>query len=203
MEGLAQSPATLALLIANVIVSLAGFASRQIFDDNVFWIGPMKHDKQWYRALSSGFLHVNPPHLFLNMYVLIMFGIVLERWIGLQGFLLIYFAALFGGSLWSYKDNRHNMEYRAAGASGATSGIVCAFCLYAPFSELGFFGVRMPAIVFAVGYIGISYYLSKRKGGIIGHDAHLGGALAGLAMGAFLHPEALGNLMHQITGLLG
>ncbi len=201
MDGLAQSPATMALLMANIIVSLAGFASRQIYEENIFWIGPMKQDKQWYRALSSGFIHVNPPHLFLNMYVLVMFGIVLERWVGLQGFLLIYFAALFGGSLWSYKDNRDNLNYRAAGASGATSGIVCAFCLYAPFAELRFFGAPMPAIVFAAGYIGISYALARRGGGMIGHDAHLGGALAGLAMATYLHPEAIGLLMDQLGRL--
>ena len=200
MEDLAQNPATMALLMANLIVSFAGFASRQIFDDNVFWIGPMRQDKQYYRALSSGFLHVNPPHLILNMYVLVMFGVVLESWIGIQGFLLVYFAALLGGSLWSYKDNKDNPDYRAAGASGATSGIVCAFCLYAPFAQLSFFGVPMPALVFAVGYIGLSYYFSRRGGGLIGHDAHLGGALAGIAMAIFIRPDSVGNLLDQLAG---
>jgi len=203
MEGLAQSPATMALLLANLIVTMAGFANKQIFDENVFWIGPMREQKQWYRALSSGFLHINPPHFILNMYALIMFGVVLEAALGIRAFLLIYFAALLGGSVWSYKDNRNNYEYRAAGASGAISGVVAAYCLYAPMAELKIFGFPMPAFIFAAGFIGLSYYLSKQKGGIIGHSAHLGGAIIGIAMAAFVRPNSLGNFMNQMTGLLG
>jgi len=204
MEALALAPATMALIAANIMVSLSGFSNKEMFDQNVFWIAPIRVKNQWYRFISSGFLHVNPPHLFINMYVLYIFGEILEIGLGMVPFLLIYFASLLGGSAWAYFDNRENPEYRAAGASGATSGLVTAFSLFLPFEVLLlFFVIPMPAILLSAGFIAVSYYLSKKQGGLIAHGAHLGGALAGLATAIAIRPDAVGRLFEQITGFLG
>lgn len=200
MDVLALAPATLALLAANIIVSIAGFNSDDIKNQNLFWIGPMRQQNQWHRMISSGFLHANPSHLFMNMFVLFSFGMVLERNLGLSSFLIIYFASLLGGSVFSYFANRNNMNYRALGASGATSGLLAAYSLFYPFQMLAF--PPVPAIIFTIGFIGISYVLAKRPGSIIGHDAHLGGAVVGFLVAVLLYPSALGRLGEQVTGFL-
>jgi len=211
MEALTSAPATMALLAANIIVSLIGFSNREMFEQNAFWIAPIRQGKQWYRFVTAGFLHVNQLHLIINMYVLYSFGTLLEsKVLGTQGFLLVYFASLLGGSAWEYVTKKDQPNYRAVGASGATSGTILAFSLFFPFATLLlFFVIPMPAIVLAIGFIGVSYYLSGKQGvsgkqgGMIAHGAHLGGALAGLAVAIALRPEALGRLFEQITGLLG
>lgn len=201
MEILALAPATLALLAANIIVSLIGFGSEDMKNQNLFWIGPMRQQNQWHRMITSGFLHGNPSHLFINMFVLFSFGMKLEGYLGLTSFLIIYFASLLGGSAFAFFSNRNNMNYRALGASGATSGLLTAYSLHFPFEMLVF--PPVPAIVFTIGYIWISYVLSKRPGSIIGHDAHLGGAVVGFLVAVILNPGALGQLGAQVTGFLG
>jgi len=201
MEALALAPATLALLAANIIVSLAGFGSDEIKNQNIFWIGPMRQQNQWYRMISSGFLHGNPSHLAMNMFVLFSFGVTLETYLGLSAFLIIYFVSLLAGSVFSYYSNRNNLNYRALGASGATSGLLTAYSLHFPFHMLAL--PPVPAIVFTIGFIGISYHLAQKPGSIIGHDAHLGGAVAGFVTAIALHPEAVQRLGHQISELLG
>ena len=199
MEAIA--PATLALLAANIIVSFAGFSSNELKNQNIFWIGPMRQQGQWYRMISSGFLHANTSHLAMNMFVLFSFGLTLERYLGLGAFLIIYFASLLGGSVFSYFSHRNNMNYRALGASGATSGLLTAYSLHFPFNMLAF--PPVPAIVFTIGFIAVSYHLAKKPDSIIGHDAHLGGAVAGFVTAIILNPGAVEKLGHQFSGLLG
>jgi len=201
METLGVAPATFALLLANIVVSMAGFVNEDIKNQNLFWIGPMRQNQQWHRMLTSGFLHADTSHLFMNMFVLFSFGLTLEGHIGLVPFLLVYFASLMGGSVFSYFSNRNNMNYRALGASGATSGLLTAYSLHFPFNMLLF--PPVPAIVFTIGFIWISYALAKRPGSIIGHDAHLGGAVTGFVVAIILNPGAVEKLGHQVSGLLG
>ena len=83
-------------------------------------------------------------------------------------------------------------NYRALGASGAVSGVTTATAVFAPFVQiLVFFALPMPLIVFALCYIVWSAWASRsniRDG--IGHGAHLGGALAGIAIVCIFWPEA-------------
>jgi len=159
MEALTSAPATMALLAANIIVSLIGFSNREMFEQNAFWIAPIRQGKQWYRFVTAGFLHVNQLHLIINMYVLYSFGTLLEsKVLGTQGFLLVYFASLLGGSAWEYVTKKDQPNYRAVGASGATSGTILAFSLFFPFATLLlFFVIPMPAIVLAIGFIGVAW----------------------------------------------
>ena len=197
-------PVTLSLIVANVLVSLLGFQNRTFFEDNVFWVEPIRQGNQWHRFFTSAFLHVNGTHLFINMYVLWEFGRVLEYNIGAGNLVAIYIASLIAGNAWEYVDNRDTPDYRAVGASGATSGIVLSFSVLAPFATLGvLFVIPMWAIVAAALFIGVSFILSKNENRMIAHGAHLGGALAGAAMTFFLVPGSLTSLMQQVAERLG
>lgn len=204
MDILTQSPATLALLAANIIASVVGFARPDFQIGNSFWIRPIREGGQWHRIVTSGFLHVDPFHLLINMYVLFGFGPALEHYFGMTGFLLIYFGSLVGGSLWMYFQKRNDPDYKAVGASGAISGLMLAICVIAPFSMLWILGiVPVWAIVFGVLYIALSYVLSHRENAVIAHGGHLGGAVAGLVITLLLDPEALGDLLQQVAARLG
>lgn len=199
-----ESPVTLALVAMNVVVSLIGFQNKAFFEQNAFWIAPIREGGELHRFVTSAFLHVNFLHLLVNMYVLYEFGSILEGILGTTGFLIMYAASLLAGNLWEYVDNRAKPDYRAVGASGATSGVVLSFCLLFPFALLGlFFIIPMWAIVAGVGFILVSFFLSQRDNTLIAHGAHLGGALAGAAITLLLVPNAWSNLLAQVTEKFG
>lgn len=198
MDLLIASPVTMGLLALNVAASLIAFGNRAFMHQNVLWIRPMKENGEWYRALSSGFLHVNGPHLFLNMYGLLMFGPICEVVLGGVGFAIVYFASLLGGSAWAYIHNQNVPDYRAAGASGALSGIILTFCMLQPFAVLlAFFVIPMWGIVFGILYIVLSYMFSMRADRIIGHEAHLGGAVVGIIATLIVRPETWSEFVAQ------
>lgn len=204
MDSLFASPVTLGLLVLNVIASLIAFRNEAFMQQNILWVGPMRERGEWYRGISSGFLHVNGPHLLLNMYGLWLFGPICEYVLGGVGFAIVYFASLVGGSAWAYVHNQNSPDYRAAGASGALSGIVLSFCLFEPFAILlAFFVIPMWGIVFGVLYVAISYAFSMRENRIIGHEAHLGGAVAGVIATLLVRPETFSEFVAQAAARFG
>ncbi len=204
MDILSQSPATFALLAANIIASLIAFSQQDFFVGNSFWIQPIRQGRQWHRMLTSGFLHVNMTHLFVNMITLYFFGPTLEYIFGTINFLLLYFVSLLGGSVWMYIEKRNDPDYRAVGASGAISGLMLAVALLFPFATIYLmFAIPIWAGVYGALFIIISFILSGRDNAMIAHGAHLGGAVAGLVITLLLKPESLGNLLQQISERLG
>jgi membrane associated rhomboid family serine protease len=192
-------PATLALMATNIIVSIAAFNNMRLIDAMLFDIGRIRRNHEYYRMITSGFIHGDPFHLILNMYSLFIFGPYLESFIGAWTFLGLYMACLLAGSLWTFMDHYRNTNYRALGASGAVSGVTSAIALFAPFSQiLAFFIVPMPLILFALLFILFSAYASRNVRDGVGHSAHLGGALMGVALVCLFWPQAVRFAWDQV-----
>lgn len=202
IQQLLSAPVTIALLATNILISIAAFNDPRLLDRALFHVDAMRHRGEWYRMITSGFIHANPTHLFMNMITLFFFGPALEVALGSQSFATIYLASLVGGSAWALMENYRNLEYRALGASGAISGVTVAYAMFAPFALLFVFFIPMPAIVFAVVYILFSAYASGsgRNDGI-GHGAHLGGALTGLVLVCIFWPLAIRALWDDLLRL--
>ena len=203
MESFAQFPATLALIAANVLVSVFGWLSPAFLTGNLFHVAAIRQKREWHRMLTAGFLHGGLFHLLINMFVLFQFGGFVEYWIGTVNFIIVYFAALIGGNLWALMENFRVPDYRALGASGATSGIILSFCLFQPFATLFFFIIPMPAVVFAILFIVISAFLAQRESRVIGHEAHIGGGIAGILATIAVEPGALAHFGEQVSAFLG
>lgn len=205
MDQLMLIPVTSLLIVANVIVSLFALSNAPFMDRNLFHVGPILERREWHRLVTSGFLHGGMLHLMVNMYVLFMFGGYVERMVGPVAYLIIYFAALMGGSVWALLENKSNASYRALGASGATSGIVMSFILYNPFEPLMIFPIPffMPAVVLGFAFVVISAVLAQRERKVIGHEAHLGGALSGILATIAVQPSALSNFSNEVARALG
>ena len=111
-------------------------------------------------------------------------------------------------SLPSFIKNRNNSHYRSLGASGGVSSVLFLMIYYSPWSGIGimFIPIHIPSIVFGVLYIAYEYYMSKRGGTNINHDAHLWGAIYGLFF-AFCIDETHGanfidQMMHPYIHLI-
>ena len=205
MDQFMLIPVTSLLIAANVIASLFALSNAQFMEKNLFHVGSILSQREWHRMVTSGFLHGGFIHLFVNMYVLFMFGGFVERAVGTTGYLIIYFLALLGGNAWALLENKNKPYYRALGASGATSGIVMAFILFRPFEPLMIFPIPffMPAVVLGLAFLVISAVLAQRENKTIGHEAHLGGALAGILATILLAPSAFSEFANEISRALG
>jgi membrane associated rhomboid family serine protease len=181
--------ATIAVIAFTVYWSYRGFTSPGFRDRYIFSPTRILQDRQYYRLLSCGFLHLNWLHLIFNMLSLYSVGAAIERVFGLHIFLIIYLGSIVGGSLLSLYLHRNHYGYRALGASGGVCGIIFAFIFLFPGARMGFFFILLPGWLFAILFILISFFGLRRQLGNIGHDAHLGGAIIGLLITTALHPS--------------
>jgi len=201
---LSQAPLTLLLLIVNTVVSLVALTSRPLLIDR-FAFKPVRvlQEREYYRLFTAGLVHVDGVHLLFNMVTLYFFGPWLEGLLGPVRFLILYVGSDLAAQALSLVMHQHNPAYAAVGASGAISGVLFGFCLYEPFRMLYlFFAIPIPAVVFAVGFVALSAYAMENRGpeqtGGLAHEAHLGGALGGLALTILMDPGALGAFISQL-----
>ncbi|MEX0314165.1 MAG: rhomboid family intramembrane serine protease [Allomuricauda sp.] len=182
--------ATIAIIAANVLVSLRGFNDTNFFERYKFSIGGIRAGQQE-RTITSGFLHVDISHLFFNMFTLYFFANVVIKGFSASKFVIIYFISLLGGSLLALFFHKNEPYYSAVGASGAVTGILYAAILLNPSMQLGimFIPIPLPAYVLGIAYLLYSIYGMKSRLGNIGHSAHFGGAIGGYAITLLFKPE--------------
>ncbi len=212
----AESPITLALIVANVIFSLIGFSNGDMVDKTIMWPYRVKRENQYLRFITSGFLHADIAHLFFNMFTLFFFSRALEHYFqyyGLGGnisYIVLYFLGLIVSDIPSYIKHKDDYGYRSLGASGAVSAVVFATIVFNPWGKIYLYGaLGISAAVYAVLYIVYCVYMSKKSADNVNHDAHLWGALFGLAftlalVGA-LQPELFSAILEELKNpsLLG
>ena len=130
------------------------------------------------------------------------FGVPLERYLGTERFVILYALGLALSPVISLIRHRDNPAYATLGASGAVSAVLFAYVCYNPTSRMIIFPIPIPiqAWVFAIGYLAYSIWASRQNKGRINHDAHLAGALTGLAFVAVTDPRAISRLM-QMFGM--
>jgi len=183
-------PVTIAIIAANVIMSLKGFDDRLFFEKYKFNVGGIRRGEQ-VRMFSSGFLHVDTTHLLFNMLTLYFFANAVIFELGQLNFVIIYAASLVFGNLLSLYFHKEEYWYSAVGASGAVTGILYAAILLQPEMSLYMFfiPIPIPGYVFGIGYLLYSIYGMKNRIGNIGHDAHFGGAVGGYVVTLILMPS--------------
>jgi membrane associated rhomboid family serine protease len=192
------------LFIATVTVSLLGLlVAPRIIRLAVLRPYWLVRNSEYWRLLSSGFVHANFSHLFFNMLTFYFFAFALERRIGSTLFLALYVLGLLLSNLGTSYRHRNEPDYASLGASGAISAVLFAAIVYFPTSSLYIMPipVPIPAPLFAVLYLAYSYYQSRHSTGRINHDAHIGGAITGLVFVAVTDPAAYAQLLGLIAAL--
>jgi membrane associated rhomboid family serine protease len=184
-EGFALTPATYVLIAINVIVFLVQIAtgSGGLFTDQLsqFMVdfglfGPFIAEGEWYRLITSGFLHASIIHIGFNMFLLLILGRLLEPALGTPRFLALYFASLLAGSCGALIVEPNVLTI---GASGAVFGLAAATFVIARgrgmdaiASEIGFLILFNLVLGFVVPRISVGGHV----GGLVG------GALCALAI---------------------
>ena len=184
MREMAAVPrVTYALIAINVIVyltekgqfTLTGEAYGKVINEGDLYRAAISEGHQYYRLLTSAFLHVDLLHIGFNMYLLYLLGRMLEPAIGSVRFFAIYFTSLLAGSF--------GVVFATAsaslGASGAIFGLMGAAVVELrarriSVMESGIGGLIVINLIFSFTFANIS--VGAHIGGLIG------GAVAGLAI---------------------
>lgn len=199
-----QSIITYILIGITAITSFTAFSNIELLNKMIFYPYEIKRKNEWWKFISHGFVHADMQHFIFNMLTLYFFGRQIEvtfqalfgnEWM----YPLFYLSALFFASLPSYLKHKDNASYRSLGASGAISAVLFATIIFDPWQilYLNFF-IPIPALLFAVGYVIYSSYMSKKGNDNIGHDAHLYGALYGIVFPIVFKPQLISYLIEEL-----
>ncbi len=154
---------------------------------------PFVAQGEYWRLLTSAFIHIGLPHLLFNSFALLSFGRLAEGVFGHSRFMAIYVVSAVTGGLLSYLFNRG----LSAGASGAIFGVATALVIFnyrnrSAFRVLG--GSGLGGIVFIL-IINAVFGITQPG---IDNWGHAGGALGGAVLAAWLTPRVV--LLHDQEG---
>lgn len=192
--------------LATLGFSLVGlYASPALIEKCVFRPFLVARGRSLHTAITSGLVHADLPHLIFNGVTFWFFAVPLERIIGTFAFLVLYVLGLLFSLVGSLFKHRSDPYYGTLGASGAISAALFAAIVYMPTQMLLLFPipVPIPAPLYAVGYLGYSWWSARQhRGDRINHDAHFAGAVWGLVFVAIVDPEAYQEAAARISAAL-
>jgi len=189
------------ILVVTIAASLLGlYVTPALIERSLFRPYWLVRRRQYDTLYMSGFVHADLGHLFMNMVTFYFFAFPLEARLGTPSFLLLYGFGLVFSHACTYFRHSRNPDYATLGASGAVSAVLFAFIVYYPMRSIYLFliPVPIPAVLFAVGYMLYTYWAARGARGRINHDAHLCGALTGLAYVLVIDPDAYVRLFERL-----
>ncbi len=198
---------TLILITFTALLSWAAFKRSALLARLIFWPPAIARDKQYERLLTHGFIHLDFMHLLFNMMTLFIFGPPLEKvfaarfgdaggWL----YLLFYCSAIVVAIIPTYLKHKDDANYHSLGASGAVSAVLFGFILMQPWAKMIIIPIpfRIPAIVYALLYVGYSIWMGRRGADNINHTAHLAGAAYGVLFMLVAMPDLGAHFLGQL-----
>ncbi len=172
-------PATVALIVVNVVVylveiahnggGLGEFSTQTVYDLGGLF-GPAVAEGDWWRLFTNGFVHVSIFHIGFNMLLLYFLGRLLEPALGTPRFLALYFASLLAGSFGVMLLDPNTVS---VGASGAIFGLAGAAFVVAR-------GRGLDALARDIGVLIVFNLIFTFASADISVGAHLGGLVGGV-----------------------
>ena len=204
-----DTPITLIIIGFTCLVSYSALKDRSALEKLKHYPYQETRTKEYFRLLSAGFVHGDYIHLAINMYVLWMFGGIVEQSFGqIYGanlgrvvFMVMYLLNIIAASIPTLLKHKNNPQFASVGASGAVSGLVFIYIVLMPYAPLQFIflpGLKIPAILLGVGYLIYSSYAAKKARTRIDHVAHFYGAIFGIAFLWITKPVYIGHFFTQL-----
>lgn len=190
------------LIIINVIV----FALMYVYGngsedlDTLIKFGanyiPLVKSGEYYRILTSAFLHIGAAHLIFNMYALYVAGSQIEYIYGKAKYIFIYLISALMGSLFTVALSSDNVV--AAGASGAIFGLFGSL-LYFGYNYRGYMGNVLISQIVPVVILNLFIGFSNPN---IGNAAHIGGLIGGYLISMVLGANIDEGKKNRINGII-
>lgn len=197
------------LIVLTSIISFYAWSHPELLERWIMTPHLVHKRNEWYRFVSSGFLHADLGHLVFNMIafysfaqvVQVIFGAYFGEVLGAGLFLLLYITGIIVSDIPSYLKHRNDFDYRSLGASGGVASVMFAAILFNPLGSIRimFLPIDIPSFIFGILYLIYSYFQGRRMGDNINHDAHLYGALYGILFTLVAIPKSALIFWAQIS----
>lgn len=198
---------TYILIGITVAISLYAFKEQSVLQR--FIMNPYHISKrgQYYRFITSGFIHNDHMHLIFNMFSLYFFGRAVEMVFayifgstGAIYFIALYILGIVVSDIPTFLKQKNNPRYNSLGASGGVAAVIFAFIIFRPLDDIClYFALCFPGFILGTLYLVFSWYQGRKSNDNINHDAHLYGALFGLIFCIIVYPRSLAIFWDQIT----
>ena len=190
-----------------VFISFYAFRNQAVLQRLILNPYVAAHRKEYYRFLTSGFVHKDHMHLIFNMLSLYFFGAVIEQEFNMifsgRGdlyFILLYVLGIVVSDVPSFLKHKDNPGYNSLGASGGVASVIFVFIMLRPLDKIYlYFAIGIQGFILGTLYLIFSYYQGRKANDNINHDAHLFGALFGLVFIAVLYPQSIPEFFEQIS----
>lgn len=225
LAKIVHSPVATALFLGTIATSFSAFQNLLLKEKFMLRPHAFVHRKQYFTVITSGLIHADWNHLLMNMFTFYFFAFNLERYfvylqvmqfdevtaagqqfaviLGHAKFFLIYFISMIVADLTTIIKYKDVPGYACLGASGAISGLVMSTVILAPAmnDQIWIWGI-LPGWLFALIYIGYSYYAARKSQDNVAHEAHLWGALAGIVFTFIMMPKAAWKFVEMMQETL-
>ncbi|MCQ6957632.1 rhomboid family intramembrane serine protease [Mucilaginibacter aquariorum] len=184
-----ESPACLVITGIIIVVGLVALKNPRLFLAGIMHPASIKKEGQFYRLISSDFIHNDIVHLAINSFALFAVGSQLEEYLRSAGtagsawFLAVYFSSCLCGNFFTYLRHRNDFEFSSAGASGSVLGCMMAFMILQPY-HIAFY---LPVIGGVANlYVSLIYivfllvYQIRTGNPLVNNEVHFYGAMGGL-----------------------
>jgi membrane associated rhomboid family serine protease len=192
---------TTSIIVITALISIVAFSNIKVM--NALLLSPYQiiHGKEWHRIITHAFVHANFIHLLVNMLVFLSFGLAVQNIFEQLHqaeiiknpnfhFMTLYFGGIIISCLTTIRKHRNNFYYQGVGASGAVSAVVFVSIFFRPLDNLYLMAIiPIPAIVFGIGYLVYSHYMSRKSLENINHNAHFAGAVYGFVYPLLIDPK--------------
>ncbi|KAA6439605.1 rhomboid family intramembrane serine protease [Dyadobacter flavalbus] len=202
---------TLLLIIITCGISYYAFNNPSLMDRLILNPYRITSRNEYYRFVTSGFIHADFGHLIFNMLSLWFVGEGIERLFGMlfgSGgslyFLFLYLVGIIVSDIPTFLKHRNSSSYNSLGASGGVSAVLFAAILFAPTMTISlYFFIRMKAFIFGILFLGYSFYEAKKGTSYVNHSAHMYGAIFGMVFMAVVYPASVPGFFAQIGEWIG
>lgn len=203
---------TITLII--ITVALSVYAQNTPGIKSQWMMNPYQayHRKQYYRFITSGFIHDDWMHLGFNMFTMMFFGQVIETtymmYFGIQTgqflFLVLYIGGIVVSDIPNFLRYKDAPAYNTLGASGGVSSVIFACILFNPLANICLYALLcLPGFILGTFYIIYSATLARGSHDNVNHNAHLYGALFGLAFSIAILPQVVPHFFQQLANWKG
>jgi len=200
-------PVTYIIIGFTVAISLYAFRDQTVMRRLILNPYVVAHRGEYFRFVSSGFIHKDHMHLLFNMLSMYFFGGVVEHQFNLifgsrsdLYFILLYVLGIIVSDFPSFLKHKNNPGYNSLGASGGVAAVIFAFIILRPLDDIClYFFLCIDGFILVALYLIFSYYQGRKAKDNINHDAHLFGALFGLLFITVLHPQAIPEFFEQVS----
>lgn len=174
---------TVGLIGINVLLFVISLLSGDLlYEQGAFSFWYVLHGREWWRLITSMFLHADAEHLISNMLMLYLAGELVERCIGKRRFVILYFfAGICGSLLYGGYEFLTGQYAESIGASGAVFGVIGALLVIVIRHKGRYADITLGRMGFMIVYM---LYTGLRTPNV-NNAAHIGGLAGGIILMAF------------------